>query len=56
VERGESNPRGDIFDSQTKRLLWRGTESSDLGSNAEKNTKSLAKDLVDLFKRFPSTH
>src|SRR5580700_9189491 len=29
----------DIFDSQTKQLLWRGTESGDLGSNAEKNTK-----------------
>jgi len=43
----------DIFDSQTKQLLWRGKESSDLGNNAEKNTKSLAKDMADLFKRFP---
>jgi Domain of unknown function (DUF4136) len=46
----------DIFDSQTKQLLWRGTESSDLGNNVEKNTKSLAKDMADLFKRFPPTH
>src|ERR1700689_2546192 len=40
-----------IFDSQTKQLLWRGKESSDLGNNAEKNTTSLAKDMADLFKR-----
>jgi hypothetical protein len=46
----------DIFDSQTKQLLWRGKESSDLGSNAEKNTKSVAKDMADLFKRFPPSH
>ena len=46
----------DIFDSQTKQLLWRGTESADLGSNAEKNTKSLAKEMADLFKRFPPSH
>src|ERR1700677_1749933 len=46
----------DIFDSQTKQLLWRGTESGDLGNNAEKNTKSLAKDMADLFKHFPPSH
>jgi hypothetical protein len=46
----------DVFDSQTKQLLWRGTESSDLGNNAEKNIKSLAKDMADLFKRFPPSH
>jgi Domain of unknown function (DUF4136) len=43
----------DIFDSQTKQLLWRGTESADLGGNADKNTKNLAKNMADLFKRFP---
>jgi hypothetical protein len=46
----------DIFDSQSKQLLWRGKESSDLGDNAEKNTKALAKDMADLFKRFPPSH
>ena len=46
----------DIFDSQTKQLLWRGKESSDLGNNADKNSKNLAKDLADLFKRFPPSH
>jgi hypothetical protein len=46
----------DIFDSQSKQLLRRGKESSDLGDNAEKNTKSLAKDMADLFKRFPPAH
>jgi Domain of unknown function (DUF4136) len=46
----------DIFDSQTKQLLWRGKESSDLGNNADKNSKNLAKNLADLFKRFPPSH
>jgi hypothetical protein len=46
----------DIFDSQTKQLLWRGKESSDLGNNADKNTKNLAKNLAGLFKRFPPSH
>jgi hypothetical protein len=46
----------DIFDSGTKQLLWRGKERSDLGNNAEKNTKSLTKDMADLFKRFPPSH
>jgi hypothetical protein len=45
----------DIFDSQSKQLLWRGKESSDLGNNNEKNAKSLSKDPADLFKRFPPT-
>ena len=45
----------DIFDSQSKQLLWRGKESSDLGNNNEKNAKSLTKDMADLFKRFPPT-
>jgi hypothetical protein len=46
----------DIFDSQTRQLLWRGKESSDLGNNAEKNTRSLAKDIAGLFKKFPPSH
>jgi hypothetical protein len=46
----------DIFDSQTKQLLWRGKQSSDLGNNAEKNTKNLAKDMAGLFKHFPPSH
>ena len=46
----------DIFNSQTKQLLWRGTDSSDLGSNVEKNAKSLSKDMGDLFKHFPPSN
>jgi hypothetical protein len=46
----------DIFASQTKQLLWRGTESADLSSNAEKNAKNLAKDMNNLFKHFPPSH
>src|ERR1700722_16502337 len=42
-----------ILDSQTKQLLWRGTESSDLGGTPAKNTKNLAKNMADLFKLFP---
>jgi hypothetical protein len=46
----------DIFDTQTKQLLWRGTESGDLGNNTEKNAKTLSKDMADLFKHFPPSH
>jgi hypothetical protein len=46
----------DIFDSQTKQLLGRGKQSSDLGNNAEKNTKNLAKDMAGLSKHFPPSH
>ena len=43
----------DIFSSQTKQLLWRGTESADLSNSPDKNAKSLAKDVNNLFKHFP---
>jgi Domain of unknown function (DUF4136) len=43
----------DIFDSKTKNLLWRGTDSNDLSSNNDKNIKSLQKDLQNMFKHFP---
>jgi hypothetical protein len=46
----------DIFNSQTKQLLWRGRETGDLGNNAEKNATSLAKDMADMFKHFPPSH
>ena len=47
----------DIFDSQSKQLLWRGKESNDLGNNPEKNAKNLNKEMADLFKHFPpSSH
>jgi uncharacterized protein DUF4136 len=43
----------DIFDSHTQKLLWRGTDSSDLSSNANKNIQTLAKDLKNMFNKFP---
>jgi Domain of unknown function (DUF4136) len=46
----------DIFDSQTKQLLWRGKESADLKGNATKNSTQLAKDVTSMFKHFPPSH
>jgi Domain of unknown function (DUF4136) len=43
----------DIFDSQSKQLLWRGKESNDLNSNPQKNAKNLPKEMANLFKHFP---
>ena len=43
----------DIFNSNQKNVLWRGIIQRDPGNNAEKNTKSLDKDLDKLFKDFP---
>jgi hypothetical protein len=43
----------DVFDSQSKQLIWRGTESADLSGHSDKNAKSLEKNLATLFKRFP---
>jgi len=43
----------DIFDAQTQKLLWRGKDSDDLSSNADKNVEKLRKDINNMFKRFP---
>jgi Domain of unknown function (DUF4136) len=45
----------DLFDAGTHNLLWRGTASDTLSSNAEKNTKKLDKNVNSLFKHFPPT-
>jgi hypothetical protein len=42
-----------MFDGQSKQLMWRGTSSSDLSGNPEKNTKKLDKDVQKMFKAFP---
>jgi hypothetical protein len=42
----------DLFDGQSKQLIWRGTISNSLSGNAEKNDKKLAKNVDDLFKKF----
>jgi hypothetical protein len=46
----------DIFESQTKQLLWRGTESDALTGNPGKNSEKLSKDLASMFKHFPPSH
>jgi hypothetical protein len=43
----------DVFDSQSKQLLWRGKSSETLSGKADKNEKKLEKDVADMFKKFP---
>ncbi len=43
----------DIFDGNTKKILFRGISSGDLSNKAEKNTKNLNKDVDKMFKDFP---
>ena len=42
-----------IFDVNSKQMIWRGTSSSDLSGNPDKNTKRLDKDVEKMFKKFP---
>jgi Domain of unknown function (DUF4136) len=42
-----------MFEGKSKQLIWRGTSSSDLSGNPEKNTKKLDKDVQQMFKKFP---
>lgn len=42
-----------MFDGNSKQLIWRGTSSSDLAGNPEKNTKKLDQDVQKMFKQFP---
>jgi hypothetical protein len=43
----------DIFDGNTKKLIWRGNSTETLSSNPEKNDKTLDKAVTDMFKKFP---
>jgi len=43
----------DIFDSTSKKLIWRGTASEVLSDKAEKNEKKVEKALTEMFKHFP---
>lgn len=53
----ENTPVGtltvDLFDNNTKKLLWRGTATNTLSSKPEKNDEKLNKAVADLFKKFP---
>jgi hypothetical protein len=46
----------DIFEPQTKQLLWRGTDTDALTGSPEKNSQKLSKDVASMFKKFPPTH
>lgn len=43
----------DLFDTNTKNLIWRGSASDTLSNNANKNTKNLDKEVQKLFEHFP---
>ena len=43
----------DIFDTPTKKLIWRGVATEALSDKPEKNEKKLEKAVEDMFKHFP---
>ena len=43
----------DLFDTKTKQLVWRGSESDTLSNNSDKNIKNLDKGVDKMFKKFP---
>jgi hypothetical protein len=43
----------DMFDTNSKNLIWRATSSSALSGNPEKNTKNLDNDVHKMFHQFP---
>ena len=43
----------DIFDSQSKKVIWHGVCTDSLTGNPEKNEKKLEKSVADVFKKFP---
>ena len=53
----ENTPVGtlnvDLFDTQSKKLIWRGTAVEALSSKADKNEKKLESAVGDMFKKFP---
>ena len=43
----------DLFDTQSKELVFRGSSSDTLSSNSDKNIKNLNKGVDKMFKHFP---
>jgi len=43
----------DIYDAQTKQIIWRGVGSDTISDKPEKNEKKLNKALEKMFKKFP---
>src|ERR1700752_4644848 len=42
-----------MFNRDSKQLIWRGTSTSDLSGNPDKNSKKLDQDVAKMFKKFP---
>jgi hypothetical protein len=43
----------DMYDTQSKRLVWRGTATDTLSEKPESNEKKLDKSVDELFEHFP---
>jgi hypothetical protein len=43
----------DLFDSNTKKLVWRGSSSDTLSDKSAKNIKNLDKSVDKMFEHFP---
>jgi hypothetical protein len=43
----------DVFDSQSKKLIFRGVDTKTLSGNPEKNVDKLSKEVQEMFKKFP---
>jgi hypothetical protein len=43
----------DLFDAETKKLIWRGSSRNTLSNNSEKNIKNLDKAVQKMFQHFP---
>jgi hypothetical protein len=43
----------DLFDTQSKELVWRGSSSDTLSDKSDKNIKNLNKGVEKMFKHFP---
>jgi hypothetical protein len=43
----------ELFDGTSKNLIWQGSASNTLSNNADKNIKSLGKNVQQMFEHFP---
>jgi hypothetical protein len=43
----------DLFDTETKQLIWRIAASDTLSNNSDKNIKNLDQGVDKMFKHFP---
>jgi len=43
----------DLFDTQTKKIIWRGTATKDVSSKPSKVTEEIEKSIEKMFRHFP---